>query len=67
MIQTLAISLEFSINDILNIMGYDIDIESKINSFTQLTISQLAPIVPYLLLIIVLIARPRGLFGDRDV
>ena len=48
-------------------MGYDVDIESKINSFTQLTISQLAPIVPYLLLIIVLIARPRGLFGDRDV
>ena len=67
MIQTLAISLEFSINDIFNIMGYDVDIESKINSLTQITISQLAPIVPYLLLIIVLIARPRGLFGDRDV
>jgi branched-chain amino acid transport system permease protein len=67
MIQTLAISLEFSLNDIFNIMGYDVDIESKINSLTQITISQLAPIVPYLLLIIVLIARPRGLFGDRDV
>ena len=67
MIQTLAISLEFSINDIFNMMGYDVDIESKINSLTQITISQLAPIVPYLLLIIVLIARPRGLFGDRDV
>ena len=67
MIQTIAISLEFSLNDIFNIMGYDIDIESKINSLTQITISQLAPIVPYLLLIIVLIARPRGLFGDRDV
>ena len=67
MIQTLAISLEFSINDIINLMGYDVDIESKINSLTQITISQLAPIVPYLLLIVVLIARPRGLFGDRDV
>ena len=67
MIQTLAISLEFSINDIFNMMGYDVDIESKINSLTQITISQLAPIVPYLLLIIVLIARPRGLVGDRDV
>ena len=67
MIQTIAISLEFSLNDIFNIMGYDVDIESKINSLTQITISQLAPIVPYLLLIIVLIARPRGLFGDRDV
>ena len=61
MIQTIAISLEFSLNDIFNIMGYDVDIESKINSLTQITISQLAPIVPYLLLIVVLIARPRGL------
>ena len=67
MIQTTAISLEFSMNDFINILGYDMDIESKLNSLTQITISQLAPIVPYLLLIIVLIARPRGLFGDRDV
>ena len=67
MIQTIAISLEFSINDFTNLLGYSVDIESKLNSLTQITISQLAPIVPYLLLIIVLIARPRGLFGDRDV
>ena len=40
---------------------------SKLNYFTSITISQLSPIVPYLLLIIILIARPRGLFGKRDV
>ena len=51
----------------LNIFGYNVDINSKINHFTSITISQLSPIVPYLLLIIILIARPRGLFGKRDV
>ena len=41
MIQTIAISLEFSLNDIFNIMGYDIDIESKINSLTLLYLNWL--------------------------
>ncbi|ERJ32817.1 High-affinity branched-chain amino acid transport system permease protein LivH [Burkholderia sp. AU4i] len=29
------------------------------------SIAQLAPLVPYLLLVVVLVARPRGLFGER--
>ena len=65
--QTMAISLEFSLNDLLAVLGYEIDLESTINEFTSITISQLAPIVPYLLLILVLVSRPRGLFGGRDV
>ncbi|WP_179404064.1 branched-chain amino acid ABC transporter permease [Burkholderia guangdongensis] len=31
-----------------------------------LSLSQLAPLVPYLLLVAVLVARPRGLFGERS-
>ncbi len=67
MLQTAAVSLEFSLNTLFTYFGYRIDIESTLNNFTNITISQLSPIVPYLLLIIVLIARPRGLFGKRDV
>ena len=67
LVQTISISLEVSINDLVSIFGFSIDLESTINEFTSITISQLAPVVPYILLIIVLIARPRGLFGDRDV
>ena len=66
-LQTFAISLEFNFNNVLSYFGIDVNIESTLNYFTSLTISQLSPIVPYLLLIIVLIARPRGLFGKRDV
>ncbi len=67
MIQTLAISLEINLNNLFEILGFTIDAQSNLNQFTSITISQLAPIVPYILLIIVLIARPRGLFGSRDV
>ena len=65
--QTAAISLEFSLNNLISLFGYNIDLESTLNNFTSITISQLAPIVPYILLIIVLVSRPRGLFGGRDV
>ena len=65
--QTAAISMEFSLNNLISLFGYNVDLESTLNNFTSITISQLAPIVPYLLLIIVLVSRPRGLFGGRDV
>jgi branched-chain amino acid transport system permease protein len=32
----------------------------------SLTISQVAPILPYLLLVLILIFRPRGLMGTRE-
>ena len=67
MLQTAAVSLELNLNNLFEYFGYIVDIESTLNYFTSITISQLSPIVPYLLLIIVLIARPRGLFGKRDV
>ena len=67
LLQTIAVSLELNINDLIKYFGYEIDVKSYLNHFTSLTISQLSPIVPYLLLIIILIARPRGLFGKRDV
>ncbi len=66
-LQTFAISLEFSLNDLIRFLGYEIDAESYWIYFVDITISQLAPILPYLLLIIMLISRPRGLFGTRDV
>ena len=56
-----------SANDFVNYLGYEIDINSLWRVFVDLTISQIAPILPYLLLVLMLIARPRGLFGTRDI
>jgi len=35
-------------------------------TLTSLTISQVAPILPYLLLVLILIFRPKGLLGTRE-
>jgi len=35
-------------------------------SLLKLTISQIAPILPYLFLVLILIFRPKGLLGTRE-
>jgi branched-chain amino acid transport system permease protein len=32
----------------------------------KLTLSQVAPVLPYLLLVLILIVRPKGLLGTRE-
>ena len=66
-LQTTAISLDLSINSLIETLGFAVDLESLWHILIDLTISQVAPILPYLLLIVMLIVRPRGLFGNRDV
>lgn len=66
-IQTTAISLDYSINSFIEFIGMSVDVESLWRIIIDLTISQVAPILPYLLLVLMLIFRPRGLFGNRDV
>ncbi|PPR16530.1 MAG: High-affinity branched-chain amino acid transport system permease protein LivH [Alphaproteobacteria bacterium MarineAlpha9_Bin3] len=66
-VQTSAISLDYSINNFIEFIGFNVDIESLWRILIDLTISQIAPILPYLLLVLMLIFRPRGLFGNRDV
>lgn len=67
LLQTFAISLDYSLNNLIEFLGFSLDAESLWRIFVDITIATLAPILPYLLLVVMLIARPRGLFGTRDV
>ena len=67
LIQTFAISLDYSLNNLIEFFGFSLDVESLWHILVDITIATLAPILPYLLLVVMLIARPRGLFGTRDV
>ena len=60
-------SLDYSINNFIEFIGLSVDVESLWRIIIDLTISQVAPILPYLLLVLMLIFRPRGLYGNRDV
>jgi branched-chain amino acid transport system permease protein len=62
LIQTFAVALDMSLADVFGPVGAD----SFVADVWHVTIAQIAPIIPYLLLVLMLIFRPRGLLGTRD-
>ncbi|MBB5425026.1 branched-chain amino acid transport system permease protein [Paraburkholderia atlantica] len=60
-VQTLAVASDLSLGDMVSLAGAVLPPE-----WDALTLAQVAPLLPYLLLVAVLAMRPRGLFGRRD-
>jgi branched-chain amino acid transport system permease protein len=65
-IQTFAVGVDTSIVSMAQSMGMQFSDAAKNNSLLKLTISQIAPILPYLFLVLILIFRPKGLLGTRE-
>ncbi len=66
LVQTFAVAMNVSIGDLLALFGARLAPDAFFAEITQVTVAQIAPIVPYLLLVLILIFRPRGLFGTRE-
>ena len=65
-IQTFAVAFDYSFITLAAQMGITLSDAAKDNSFIKLTLSQVAPILPYLFLVLILIFRPKGLLGTRE-
>ncbi len=66
LIQTFAVALNVSLADVLAQVGITVTRASIGGDLWMATVAQVAPIIPYLLLVLILIFRPKGLMGDRD-
>jgi branched-chain amino acid transport system permease protein len=66
LIQTFAVALDVSLADVFGVVGITLGADSFLSDIWSVTIAQVAPIIPYLLLVLMLIFRPRGLLGTRD-
>jgi len=66
LIQTFAVAINISIADVMATIGIKLDPNSFAGDLWMATIAQVAPIIPYLLLVLVLMFRPQGLMGNRD-
>jgi branched-chain amino acid transport system permease protein len=66
LLQTFAVSLDWSVASGLANLGVKIGAGNFAYPLLSLTLSQVAPVLPYLLLVLVLIFRPRGLMGTRE-
>ena len=65
-IQTFAIAFDYSFVSVSKDLGFQLSSDLQNNSFLKLTVSQVAPILPYLFLVLILIFRPKGLLGTRE-
>jgi branched-chain amino acid transport system permease protein len=64
-LQTFAIALDWSLAGMLGMIGVAVTEQTPLYSLWKLPLSQVAPVLPYLLLVLMLIFRPKGLLGTR--
>ncbi len=65
-IQTFAVAVDYSVLALMQQLGVSVSAGTQENSLMKLTVSQVAPILPYLFLVLILIFRPKGLLGTRE-
>lgn len=65
LLQTFAVALNGSLASVFGPLGPSFG-PSALTDIWNVTIAQVAPILPYLLLVLILIVRPMGLMGTRE-
>jgi len=66
LVQTFAVAIDSSVLSLSSAMGVGITPETFGYTLWKLKVSQVAPILPYLFLVLMLIFRPKGLLGTRE-
>jgi branched-chain amino acid transport system permease protein len=65
-LQTFLVALNISLGSVAASLGIAVDTTGPLHDLWRVTVAQVAPIMPYLLLVVVLIVRPTGFFGTRE-
>ena len=66
LLQTFAVAVNLSIADVFGWFGVHANPVPFLSDIWFVTVAQIAPIMPYLLLVLILVFRPTGLMGTRD-
>ena len=65
-LQTFAVALDFSLADVLASFGVSVGRTDLFYDLWKVKFAQIGPVLPYLLLVLMLVLRPRGLMGTRE-
>ena len=66
MVQTFSVVMEWSLADMLKPLGVTLAADDLLGEILNISVSRIGPLVPYVLLIVILLFRPRGLMGTRE-
>jgi branched-chain amino acid transport system permease protein len=65
-VQTFSVALDYSLVDLAGLVGVQPAPGSGLHRALSITVAQTAPVLPYLLMVLMLIFRPSGLLGTRE-
>jgi len=65
-VQTFSVAVDFSLLDFVGMLGVRVAEESGWRQLLSITVAQMAPVLPYVLMVLMLIVRPTGLLGTRE-
>ena len=66
LIQTFAVVLDYSLSDLLRVIGLQVTSATPFAELLNMPLPRIGALLPYLLLVLILWFRPRGLMGTRD-
>lgn len=66
LLQSWAIASDLGMPDLLGLLGLEFSRSHPLDDLWTLTLPQIAPVLPFLLLVLVLIFRPSGIMGRRE-
>ncbi len=66
LLQTLPLTVDVSLASLLNDFGWAVGPKTPLYPILRLRLPEVAPTLPYLLMVLILIFRPKGLLGTRE-
>jgi branched-chain amino acid transport system permease protein len=65
--QTLSVSVDYSFAKLFDQFGLVVTASTPLHELWEVSLARIAPLIPYLLLVLIMVVRPRGLWGSRDI
>ncbi len=66
MIQTFAVVFDYTLGDLLVPLGVSVGGDNLLGEILTVPMARIGPLLPYAMMILMLLFRPRGLLGTRD-
>jgi branched-chain amino acid transport system permease protein len=66
MIQTVAVVINYSLNDLIKPLGLTIAGDNLLTEVLTVPVARIGALLPFVMMILILLFRPRGLLGTRD-
>src|SRR5699024_4423990 len=66
LVTTFAVGVDYSLAGLLQSLGLTVGADGVVGHLLHVTVGRVGPLLPYLLMVAILIIRPRGLVGTRD-